>query len=284
LILWLVEAAYMKNIVMLLLLIAVFLFENVCYGQVKFKLGVSTYRNISFAIKDSDFHYDILYKKKNSLLSDFYIGLNYKFSNFFDIEITANKLTYSVILNDRGKVVFDPKYNHVNHDTFAVANRSSGKILAEVGNIVFKDNPATCCNIEGTFFNKREICGINTVNFYRSSYLENKVYFVIISARIKPFKENKEFIPYLSAGLGLAFNKSKLYYNDVSQSKTNLVKKKNSNSLVVEIGLGSSYSISNKTQLDISLKYIDYGTYKMANNIKNKIKGISVMVGVYTVF
>jgi opacity protein-like surface antigen len=271
----------MKNIAILSILVPVSLFNNVCYGQIKYKFGLAIQQDVKFTTLSGNFHNNVQYKKRDPLLSNFYIGLNYSFSKLFDVEIAMSKLTYAAVSNEYKRLVFDPKHNNVNHDFFALATPNSGEILAEIPGHVFRENPSSCLNIEKSFFTKRQICGINTVDYYDSSYIENQIYFAMVAARIKPFKDYKKLIPYLSAGLGLAFHKSKLYHNSISQNKTNLIKKKNSNSLIFEIGLGSSYKINNRTELDLSLKYIDYGAYKMANDIKNKIKGVTVLFSIY---
>ncbi len=73
------------------------------------------------------------------------------------------------------------------------------------------------------------------------------------------------FIPYLSAGVGLANNKAgTLTINSSSggSSYTTTLTKKSTNNLAWQVGAGSAIKLTNKIDLDLNYKFMDMGKVK----------------------
>lgn len=106
------------------------------------------------------------------------------------------------------------------------------------------------------------------------------------------FKNQTNFTPYVSVGLGLASIKHKAQYiytetNSGGSEYDEFSKSKTNSNFAWSLGLGSQYAINDNLSLDLSYRFLDAGKSEVSynddgNTIKSKVKVRSndIMLGV----
>ena len=115
------------------------------------------------------------------------------------------------------------------------------------------------------------------------------------------FKNSTKFTPYLTAGLGVAFNKVGSTYREKDEDDSSFNSK--SNNFAWNVGAGVAYEIMKNTSLDLSYRFVDAGKvskrfseeeislddneetiYRGDSSYKTRIKSHNIMIGLRYTF
>ena len=78
---------------------------------------------------------------------------------------------------------------------------------------------------------------------------------------------------YIFGGLGIVFGESKTTQFSKDIVGGHSLKKRTTQTLGLELGLGTKVMLSQKINLEVNAKYFDYGKYALSKDISKKIDG-----------
>lgn len=240
-------------------------------------------------------------------------GVGYNISDYFEMELTYGFQKYHFRAYSVQNTANNFGSSGVNHDVFAAFSKGADHMRGteascsdiegtfvtkrEICSSNIKHNIFAfaytraqrkfgefCSDVEGTFLTKEEICGNPSSRSILSTLSSSsRIQRFIMSFKFKTFKSISLFSPYISVGAGLAHSRSKYKY-ETSYTGSTLRRYskggKTTNSLALELGIGSKVKIINKVSLDISAKYFDYGKYIIAPNFSKRISGYKLSAGI----
>ncbi len=266
-----------------------FLVDSQCYAKTLYddlylKFESPVYKKLNFKDKKQG--------EQNLTFSNYYTaGAGYVISPYLEAELMFGQ---SELHSEESGVNITSSTNTY----FNQVNKSSSSAIDNKQWFGFaKPSTSTsssyCANNESTFLTKGDICGTSTAaaatntttttnnctNISGSS-TSIKLNTLILSAKLKFFEQSGLFTPYISGGLGVVFGESKSTQFSKDIVGGHLLKKRTTQTLGLELGLGTKVMLSQKINLEVSAKYFDYGKYALSKDFSKKIDGYKLSIGV----
>ena len=224
------------------------------------------------------------YTKKSKDISDSHgFGLGYSFSDYIEAEVVFNQMRYLYFAS------VEPKFETMPNLKPKI-NLQPGEYLAFAKK--YKSGDGRCSNIPNTFLDWKDIYDSYSstdlrnkqlLKKYDQDFINMKLNVLIASLKFKvPTK--KRLVPFITLGTGVSRmkidKKSESLNKDTSQINLVIPTLKNKTSFAYRVGIGMKFKISEKSALEVSARYFDYGKYKLSNGDQRKIKGHDFSAGI----
>lgn len=153
---------------------------------------------------------------------------------------------------------------------------------------------AYCPSSDATFISRKDLCKpytnrtstINAVTPAANQDIQDisvssiKLNTFILSTKLNLIEEHKRITPYIFGGLGIVLGESKntLFSKDIAGGSS--TKTETTQRIGLEFGVGTKIKLFSKTNLEINVKYFDYGKYDLGQNASKGINGYRLSIGV----
>lgn len=260
-----------------------FLVDSQCYAktlsdELYLKVELPVYKKVNFKDKKQG-------ERDLTFSNQYAVGAGYVISPYLDAELMFDQ---SELHYEESSVNTSSNVNtYSNEINKPSSNKIDSKQLFGFAFPSTSTSAAHCAGTEAAFLTKEDICNTPTTTTNNTNNCTNvsgssnsiKLNTLILSTKLKLFEQNELFIPYIFGGLGIVFGESKSTQFSKDIVGGHSIKKRTTQTLGFEVGVGTKVTLRPKTNLEISAKYFDYGKYALGQNVFKKINGYKLSIG-----